>query len=323
MGFKTKSSTAGKPFSPVFAEALGISEGDKLDEVSGKLTKLFDAKQAGKTTVQNGELETEHGTIKITLWGTSLPKNLQNKRINILATNKKFGEIEYKINEYDGAKGHVIEETLSIGNNADIEEVGGTDNGARQEAAAHGMERPAQQSRVEYDKQGFGLIESAESLASQHRIVHDIVHLTYAKKNLSPETLQAYVATIWIGLDRAGKIVIGQPTGTAPQSRQDARGDVPARQQGQDTRQTTAAPQSAYNPQNWAEAIIPAGPMYGKMLGEVGKPAILAMEKARLEKEETGQPPRFPEFAACVKQAAADLAFDKPADELDGDDIPF
>lgn len=306
MPFKTKP----KDFTPVFAQALGLSEGDKIEEISGTLTNIFPMKQAGKTTVQNGELETEHGKIKINVWGTELPKNLKGKAIKILSTNKKFGEIEYKINEYDGKNGHVTEETLSIGNNADIEEDNG--NEATQKPSPAGSVK--QDSKVVYEGQGFSLLDSAESLVAQHIAVHDMVHAGYYKKNLTPETLQAYVATIWIALDRAGKIVIGQPIGEAPQSRQDARSDLGKRNEGQPPKEAPKAQGGDYIPQNWAEAKVPSGKFAGKMLVEVGKPAILAFEEYRLQKGyDTG-------FWACVKQAATDLEFNPDTEE---DNIPF
>ena len=320
MSFKTKAKAATGNEYPVGA-ALSIGEGDKIDEISGVLKNIFPMKQAGKSTVQNGTLATENGDIKIAIWGTELPQNLKGATIKILATNKKFGDIVYKISEYDGKNGHVSEETLQIGNNADIEEV--EPEGDKQDGAVQDKPAPAQsKAKVEYEqpvrpKGGYSLLDAAESLCIQHLAVHDMVHATYAKKSLPTETLQAYVASVWIMLDRAGQIIIGNH----PQSSQEPRGDLGAAKQSTATAQPTGGQESACNPQNWAECIVPAGPLKGKKLGEVGKKVLLEMEELRAEKEAVGVVPKFPAFAACVKQAAIDLDFDP--DTTGGSDLPF
>jgi len=322
MAFATKKKTpeSGRDY-PV-GTALGLSEGDKIDEITGTLKSVFDVKQAGKSTVQNGILSTEHGDIKIAVWGTELPKSLKGAEIKILATNKKFGDVTYKYNEYDGKSGHVKEEILNIGNNADIEEVDPAEAGGKEEAAKHGMEQPVKDSKVVYDqpvrpKGGYSLLDAAESLCIQHLAVHDMVHATYAKKNLTDAAMQAYVASVWIFLRDAGVIIIGNH----PQSSQEARGDTGTAKQAPATTQPSGGQESDCNPQNWAECVVPAGPLMGKKLGEVGKKVLLQFEEARLEKEAVGVVPKFPAFTACVKQAAIDLEFNPEA--ADGDTEPF
>lgn len=329
MSFKTKKKESTWNEYPVGA-ALSIGEGDKIDEISGVLKNIFPMKQAGKSTVQNGTLATENGDIKISIWGTELPKNLKGSTIKILATNKKFGDIVYKISEYDGKNGHVSEETLQIGNNADIEEVepeGTQQDDPRQRSAAAAASSAANlaqsKANVEYEqpvrpKGGYSLLDAAESVCVQHRMVHDMVHATYAKKNLPAETLQAYVASAWILLDRAGQIIIGNH----PQSPQEPRGDIGGPEKSQDPTRKAQGQESGCNPQNWAECVIPAGPLAGKKLGEVGKQVILQLEEARAEKEAVGVVPKFPAFGACVKQAAIDLDFDPSAGGGD-DGLPF
>lgn len=304
MAFKTKSQQT--EFTPVVGNALGISDGDNIEEISGKLTSIFDVRQAGKSTVQNAVLETEHGPIKLSIWGTELPKSLKGKQVNILATNKKFGDVTYKIAEYDGKKGHVTEETLNVGNNADIEEADGESRPSSPASTA-----PTQRTHVEKTS-GFTLMEAAESLATQHLLVNDIVRATYAKKGYDEETLRSYVSTVWIGLDRAAMIVIGQPLTDATQSRQEARGDLGDKKEGK-------APTPEYNPQNWAVAVIPSGKNKGKTLASIGNKAIQAMEEYRVEKGyETP-------FWLCVKQAAIDLDFNPDAarEKEPEDDIPL
>ena len=320
MAFKTvKKQSSGNDY-PVGA-ALSITEGDKIDELSGVLKNIFPMKQAGKSTVQNGTISTEHGDIKIALWGTELPQSLKGATIKLLATNKKFGDITYKINEYEGKNGHVSEETLQIGNNADIEEV--EPEGTKQDSAATAQQPPAQsKAKVEYEqpvrpKGGYSLLDAAESLCIQHSAVHDMVHATYAKKNIPDAAIQAYVASVWIFLKDAGIIIIGNH----PQSSQEPRADAAAAKQPTAATQAAGGQESACNPQNWAECVIPAGPLKGKKIGEVGKKAILELEELRAEKEEFGVVPKFPAFGACVKQAAIDLEFNPEA--ANGDGIPF
>jgi len=303
MAFKTKSQQT--EFTPVIGPALGVEDGENIDEIEGKLIGIFDVRQAGKSTVQNAELDTQFGKVKVAFWGTEIPKTLKGKRVKILATNKKFGEITYKINEYDGKNGHVTEETLSVGNNADVEEVTGASAPQQSAPAA-----PAQRTHVEKTS-GFSLMEAAESLATQHLLVNDVVRAAYAKKNYDEETLRSYVSTVWIGLDRAAMVIIGQSVDGSP-LRQDARGSVEAPKE---AHAPTQASDTTCNPQNWAEAIIPAGPLKGKTLGEVGKANLTQLETLRADAEMEGKQPKFPAFAECVKQAAIDL-------ELGGD-LPF
>ena len=296
-----KSKTGTESNADLFGAAKGISEGDKLDEVSGKIKGIFPMKQAGKTTVQNGTLTVDGIDIKFALWGDEMPQNFKGKVINILATGKKFGEIEYKISEYDGKNGHVREEVLSIGNGCLVEEVGGDVKPATGAPA---------QSRTTQPSTGFSLIEAAESIAGQHLIVSDMVRLTYAKKGYDEETLRAYTASVFILLDRAGQIVVGAGCSQEP------RGDAQTPKQGQH-----AASESGYtyNPQNWAEAIIPTGSNKGKNLASIGNAAIKRLEEHR----ETGG--FCGPFWSCVEQAAKDLALQDSAEasDIEGDDIPF
>lgn len=291
MGFRTKSNTSPTAFTPAWGNARGVSEGENIDHVEGRLVSIFDVKQAGKSTVQNGEIETPDGKIKIALWGTELPKSLKGKRICITAIDgDKWGQITYGVNSYSGRKGEVTEEVLSIGSKAEIEEI----EGAPASGNAEQRTRPAQ-------PQSTGsFTESIESLLEHHMIVDELTRLAYAKKDYDEETIRAYVASIWINADRAGYIVPGdRPLSGARQP------------------STAAAPAGPTqpDPQNWAEAIVPSGTKEGQTLGAVGKEYLKKLEAVRKQQNKQGP------FWECVKQAALDLSWDDAAEETD--DIPW
>ena len=134
-----------------------------------------------------------------------------------------------------------------------------------------------------------------EAVVEQHVVVNDMVRLAYAKKNLDETTLAAYVATVFINVDRAGHILHFKS--------KDRVDEAP--------KETVQ-----YDPQNWAEAIVPSGSLAGKTLAAVGKPAILKMEAYRKDNSKNGG------FWDCVKQAAVDLSWE-PSEDADDDDLPM
>ena len=304
--FKSKSKTSGAAgFVPVWANATGVKDGDEIESVQGRVVSIFEPREARKTTVQNATLETPDGTIKVAFWGNDLPLTLKGQTILITGSNDKWGKIVYEINSYKGKKGEVTEEVLKVGNKADIEEVDAAAQGSRQEAAAHGMERPAKSAGAppraseapSNSAAASSLVEVVEAVVEQHVVINDMVRLAYAKKNLDESTLAAYVATVFINVDRAGHILHFK------------REDEPAKE----------APKEQFvqfDPQNWAEAIVPSGSLAGKSLAAVGKPAILKMEAYRKDNSKTGG------FWDCVKQAAVDLSWE-PADDAGDDDLPM
>jgi hypothetical protein len=314
-----------KPKEPTFpfAEGMGYDIADQavehdIDEVEGKLIKLYDVKPAGRTTVQNGTLQTKFGDIKIAYWGGEIPKDAVMKTWRILGTGDKFGRITYKIESYEGKNGPVTNETLSIGNksewvqetaNAAARQTNQTNaqrQGSEEEAAKHGHERESKEDlpwgneeSIVDDTAAGNLAIAAKNLADQHRIVFNTVAAVYEDLPIKDDTLQAFVATIWIGLDRAG--VVHPNIQIAHSGPVKTRSEVAAPKEAQTATEPPKAATGAYDPMNWAAAIIPSGSLAGQKLGAIGKTEIEKLVKYSFENEKKEG------FWSCVRQAADDL----------------
>jgi len=304
-----------KPKEPSFPFAVGMGfdiddqacEID-IDEIEGKLVKLYPPKPAGRSTVQNGTFQTKFGDIKIAIWGQEVPKDAVMKPWKILSVNDKFGKITYKIESYDGAKGHVVNEVLSIGNKTEWEEV--TANAAARQQTAAPAQQPkptpqeaGQQSIVNDspNEAGVELARLAKNLADQHRIVHNTVAATYEDLPIKDDTLQAYVATVWIGLDRAGMVHPNIETGhSEPKvALQDAKDAPWPEDTGKQEKPATGAIE--YDPMQWASTIVPSGSHEGAKLASIGKVEIEKLFKYAVENNLKTR------FWACVRQGADDL----------------
>ena len=305
-----------KPPFPV-GTGLGLDVTDNsvehdIDEIEGKLIKLFEVKQAGRSTVQNATLQTKWGDIKIAYWGGEIPKDAVMQPWRILATADKFGKITYKIEEYESKKlGHVVSEVLSIGNKAEWEEAN-LNQAARQAAAP-----PEQAKQYQIDEKDMltakqvvsiagdtvvdnspagQLAYAARNLADQHRIVFNTVCAVYEDTPIKDDMLQAFVSTIWIGLDRAGcvhpNIVV------APSGHEDAPQGVQTAEEGQHSGGNV---NPDYDPSKWAFAIVPSGSHKDKKLGSLPPDEIEKLARYALDNRKTGG------FWSCVHQACEDF----------------
>jgi len=131
-----------------------------------------------------------------------------------------------------------------------------------------------------------------DKLVESHMYINDLVRVAYAKKGYNEETLRSYVASIFIEANKRGIQV----------SHVEAK--------------------PAYDPADWASAIVPSGSNKGKTLGSVGKPALKKLYAYYLEKGFDS------DFAKCVEQAGADLklddeGIDEPLPLEEQDDIPW
>lgn len=266
-----------------YGQANNLEDGDALKSFSGKIKSIYPSRAAGRSTVQNLVVTTSDGDVKVALWGQTIDESKKGSPITITPTNVKFGEVVYKINEYDGKKGHVIEEVIDVQSKAKLL----FDN------------NNSQKSETKPQSKGFNeeeLIAVAEALTHQHKIVDSIVRLAY--EGYAEATLQAYTATIFLEANVRGFIANSIAEAKTPE---------------QPSKPQESNPGASYDPSDWANAIIPSGTHQGKKLVAAGKEVIFKMQDYALQNKKEGG------FWSCVDQAAKDLGYS--AEEQD--DIPF
>lgn len=308
-------------FQPVWGQAYGIEQFDQpeiLQALEGKIISLFDPEskegQYGTYTYQNGKIETECGEIEVKFWDMEIPKSARGKKfVAALGRAQKGGliGIEYKIDSWTNKKtgADVIKEVIHIKPPATFQVLGGF-----QGQPAHKQQQPANQSSQPQGRKTQEshfvpdkpqLIDVATHLIEQHRQIHNLVSSAYDGED--SETKRAYVASLWIALDRVGAISY-DPT-VALGSRKDAPVSHETHPEGDD---------SGYDPEDWGSAIVPSGSMKGKKLAEIGKQAIIQLHQYA---ESNGE--KNAGFWACVYQAFKDVGGPVKTPPMDADDIPF
>jgi len=322
----------------------GIEDGEAIKEISGKLTAVFPAEtrngQYGEYTTQNCKIQIDGTEYKLSLMNHVVPNLAKGKVIVLKCTKddkKGFIGVNYKVETYTSKKGankgkEVTENVIKCNASANIEYPDGTpaDAKAQDKPTSKPQNAQASDSYTNYQRpQSFD--ELVEVIAKQHATVHTYVHALYEEDKLSTETLQAYVASVWIEANRQGANTFYEFKGQQGHSKakeqvkeepekpmeKDAEwtGDEPAQEEAPDEVPDETPEEEPANPYGmWEEQKVPSGPKAGMTLAEIGKVTIGKYYESYKAK---GFATDFQKF---VRQAAIDLGIAKNEEEID--DIP-
>lgn len=214
----------------------GIEQKDIIKRVTGKVTKLWEAKTfngpKGEFTKQGGEIEIDGATYGLAFWNNVQPESLKGKVVVLSSVRSKHGlnGVTLDHESYDGKNGHVDRDVIKVTGSGKIEIEGQV------------SEEPVRISSPKATESGDPK-KAIQAIVDMHLFINEVVRAAYAAKVEDEETLRSYVASVFIEANRKG-IVYSEP------SKQSAEND-------------------------WASFIVPSGSMKGKKLIEVGKKGLI------------------------------------------------
>jgi hypothetical protein len=262
----------------------GIEQKDVIKRVTGKITKLWEARTfngpKGEFTKQGGEIEIDGTSYGLAFWNNNQSDSLKGKVVTLSSVRSKHGlsGVTLDHESYDGKNGKVDRDVIRVTASAKIE------------IGEHSEEPPRVASSATPRQTEIGDPKKAiDIIVEMHIYIDGLVRHAYAGRATDEETLRSYVASVFIEANRKG---ISYAVASEP-------------------------PKPAFDPKDWGAAIVPSGSMKGKTLGSVGKPALTKLYQHYLEKGFECP------FSKCVEQAGNDLQLGGDLTEEVQDDIPW
>lgn len=227
----------------------GIEQKDVIKRVTGKITKLWEAKTLngpkGEFTKQGGEIEIDGTTYGLSFWNNTQPESLKGKVVTLSSVRSKHGlnGVTLDHESYDGKNGHVDRDVIRVTSSGKVEIEGQSEEPPRVSATPRQTETGDPKKAI-------------DSIVEMHLYIDGLVRHAYANRISDEETLRSYVASVFIEANRKG---ISYAVASEP-------------------------PKPVCDPKDWGAAIVPSGTMKGKTLGSVGKPALTKLYQYYLEK---------------------------------------
>ena len=227
----------------------GIEQKDVIKRVTGKITKLWEARTfngpKGEFTKQGGEIEIDGTSYGLAFWNNNQPDSLKGKVVTLSSVRSKHGlsGVTLDHESYDGKNGKVDRDVIRVTASAKIE------------IGEHSEEPPRVSSAPRQTEIGDPK-KAIDSIVEMHLYIDGLVRHAYANRTSDEETLRSYVASVFIEANRKG---ISYSVASEP-------------------------PKAVCDPKDWGAAIVPSGSMKGKTLGSVGKPALTKLYQYYLEK---------------------------------------
>jgi hypothetical protein len=260
-------------------QLAGLNQKDIIPKVTGKITKLWEPKEKegnyGKYTIQSGEIEIDGDLYGLTFW--DCPQNIdvmKGQMVTIFSKKGKMGlgGVELDHESYTTKTGEKVDR-----DSIRVKKTAGVTLADSEQTQSQSPQVVQKQSIVPDTDPGAAL----EDIVKTHLYVDSLVRLAYKEKAYDEETLRSYVSSVFIEANRKGICIKAQTPAVA-----------------------------AYDPADWASAIVPSGSQKGKKLGEIGKPALTKLYAYYLDKGFNS------DFARCVEQAGKDLQLDEAGDDL-------
>jgi hypothetical protein len=262
-----------------------IEQKDIIKRVTGRITKLWEPKTfngpKGEFTIQGGEIEIDgdHYGLKFINQQHDSDK-LKGRTVTLVSTRWQHGLNGVTLDHESFSK--------KDGEKVDRDVIKVTATGKIEIDGQQQQSAPKAQSAPSIGVDNDPKI-TLDKLVESHMYINDLVRVAYHKKGYDEETLRSYVASIFIEANKRG------------------------------IQASHVEAKPAYDPADWASAIVPSGSNKGKKLAEIGKPALKKLYAYYLEKGFES------DFARCVEQASIDLKLDDeggdPIEEQD--DIPW
>jgi len=193
-------------------QARGWVDGQILPAVFDKIAKLFPAETKKRAaispdedpseyTLQNGELEIDGMSIRLSIFDNDMSLEAKGKPVTITSTKGRKGlaGVKYEIKNYKSkTRGDVTEECLTISVSAKIQV--GTGEDFQQELDNQPKAKQLQEPKSSASQ------ETAQDVIKRILTLHYICHkevISLYKEEL-PETRQAYTASLFIEANRQG-----------------------------------------------------------------------------------------------------------------------
>jgi hypothetical protein len=265
----------------------GIEPNDIIKKVTGKITKLYKARNVntkyGEKNFQDGEIEIDGNAYKITFCNNEQKDSVKNRTVTLSSTRGKQGlnGVTFAEEKYENKEGkQVCNQVIKVSASAKVEYDGVSEEPARVTSTPKVIVTDNPE-------------KALDEIVEMHQYIDSLVRMAYLGKITDEETLRAYVSSVFIEANRKG--IYYSTKVEAPKKEEPKAEEL--------------------DPADWASVIVPSGSQKGKKLAEIGKPALTKLYEYYLEKGFTTP------FAKCVEKAAEDLNLDAPAE--DSDDIPY
>jgi hypothetical protein len=267
----------------------GIEQKDIIKRVTGKVTKLWEAKTfngpKGEFVIQGGDIEIDGQTYGLKFFNNTQEQSIKGNVVTLSSVRGKHGltGVSLEHESYDGKNGRVDRDIIKVTATGKVE-----------------FDRPNEEP-VRVSSAKVIVTDNPEQAIDQivetHLYIDSLVRMAYLGKITDEETLRAYVSSVFIEANRKG---IQYSSGIVAPKKEEPKAEEPAE----------------LDPKDWASVIVPSGSQKGKKLAEIGKKDLTKLYQFYLEKGFTTP------FSKCVEQAAIDFNLDAPVEE-DADDIPY
>jgi hypothetical protein len=266
----------------------GIEPNDIIKKVTGKITKLYKARNVntkyGEKNFQDGEIEIDGNAYKITFCNNKQKDSVKNRTVTLSSTRGKQGlnGVTFAEEKYENKEGkQVCNQVIKVSASAKVEYDGVSEEPARVASTPKVIvtDNPEQ---------------ALDEIVELHQYIDSLVRMAYLGKITDEETLRSYVSSVFIEANRKGihySSKVEAPKKEEPKAEE-------------------------FDPKDWASAIVPSGSHKGEKLAEIGKKDLTKLYQFYLEKGFTTP------FSKCVEQAAIDFNLDAPVEE-DADEIPY
>lgn len=298
-------------------EFLGCEDTDELiKKISGKLTKLYDAK-TGETndrpwSIQNGEIELEgFGPAKIVFFNNEQDKSMRGSDITIKSTKDKRGMngLTYVVETYRGKETEKLKvistaEVSIASDNEEADDAGWTDAPSEKQAEKPAASKPAKPMTYHADKKPMNIVAGmmVQASADIHKECHNAVMQAHEGTKLDNETTRAYVNSVFIEANKQGAVAILY--------------------QFYNERGIAAPEVSEESPDNDTEfddsflnTKIPGGADAGKSIASLGKDKTISYYKTGVKRAKDFSTEPWKSIKQFVEHFAPD--------ELDAEEIPF
>jgi hypothetical protein len=268
----------------------GIEQKDIIKRVTGKVTKLWEAKTfngpKGEFVIQGGDIEIDGQTYGLKFFNNTQEQSIKGNVVTLSSVRGKHGltGVSLEHESYDGKNGKVDRDIIKVTATGKVE-------------FDRPNEEPARVTSTPKSIVTDNPEKALDEIVETHLYIDSLVRMAYLGKITDEETLRAYVSSVFIEANRKG---IHYSSKVEAPKKEEPKAEEP----------------EELNPKLWASVLIPSGSNAGKKLGSIGKPALTKLYQYYLEKGFTTP------FAKCVEQAAIDFNLDAPIDE-DVDDIPY
>jgi len=270
----------------------GIEQKDIIKRVTGKVTKLWEAKTfngpKGEFVIQGGDIEIDGQTYGLKFFNNTQEQSIKGNVVTLSSVRGKHGltGVSLEHESYEGKNGKVDRDIIKVTATGKVE-----------------FDRPSEEPARVTSTPKVIVTDNPEKaldeIVEMHQYIDSLVRMAYLGKITDEETLRSYVSSVFIEANRKG---IHYTSKVEAPKKEEPKAEEP---------------NENADINNWASAIVPSGSQKGKKLVDIGKPKLAELYEYYLEKGFTTP------FAKCVEKAAEVFHLDSPFTDEPQDDIPY